>query len=48
MIWNFQKLEIKEELIDMKSSSAGIKRKSELIEEEILKVKSSKIDQKPD
>ena len=42
------KLEIKEEPIDMKSSSASIKRKSELMEEEILKVKSSKIDQKSD
>ena len=37
-----------EEPLDMKSSSAGIKRKSELMEEETLKVKSSKIDQKPD
>ena len=41
------KLEIKEEQIDMKSSSVGIKRKSELMQEEILGVKSSKIDQKP-
>ena len=40
------KLEIKEELIGSKSGSAGIKRKSEFMEE-TLKVKSSKLDQKP-
>ena len=40
------KLEIKEEPIDMKSSSVGIKRKPEFMEE-TLKVKSSKIHQKP-
>ena len=41
------KLDIKEEPIDMKCSSSGIKRKSGFMEE-ILKVKSSKIVQKPD
>ena len=34
-----------EKTIEMKSSSPEIKRKSELMEEETLKAKSSKIDQ---
>ena len=41
------KLEIKEEPIDMKSSSVGIKRKPEFMEE-TLTIKSSKIDYKSD
>ena len=40
------KLEIKEEPIDLKSSSDGMKRKSEFMED-TLKVKSSRMDQKP-